>query len=153
VRGWLPPRDFLFTTGENQMSFEVSRNKNSREGTQAPSSLQEPLFDDEAWALYRIGSALAPEGDGRALRLCADRVVPRLRKRAAASGVARFDELADELSRWSLRLAAANGAEDLTVSEADLLWRSRGELVPVLMKEMRCANERSRGDRSKAVLH
>jgi hypothetical protein len=152
VRGWLPPRDFAFTTGEKQMSFEESRNENSREGTQAPTSPAEPLFDEEARALLRIGSAMASTGGGRALRLCADRVIRRLRKRAAAPGLGYLGDLADELSRLSLLMAGVDGADDLTASERHQIAKTRGELAQALAATRR-EDDRRGGSWPKSILN
>jgi hypothetical protein len=137
--------------GENQMSFQESPKKNPREATGPSSSPRESLFDDEVMALME--SVTAPEADGRAWRLLADRLVVRLRKRAAALGAACLDELADDLSWRSLALAVADGARDLTASEADYIWKSRGEIAQALMEEMGYAGERSAADWANALLN
>jgi hypothetical protein len=135
------------------MPFEESRNKNPREGTEASSASREPLLDDEAIALSRIACAMESEAMAGRGGFAWTGLFRPLHKRAAATGAACLDELADELSRMSLLLATAEGAEDLTACEADYLWKSRDELAQVLMEELGCAGHRSGGNSPKPIMH
>ncbi len=77
----------------------------------------EQLLDGEAEALTRKLIALALQGDGPALRLCLDRLLPPRKDRAVAFALPKLERAADVvLAHAALVEAVAAGA--LTPSEA-----------------------------------
>ena len=78
--------------------------------------LAEQLLDGEAEALTRKAIEMAKTGDGPALRLCLDRIVPPRRDRPAQFALPPITEAKDAVTA-SASILAAVAAGDLTPSE------------------------------------
>jgi hypothetical protein len=79
--------------------------------------LAEQLLDGEAEALTRKAIELALTGDGAALRLCLDRILPPRRDRPVAFSLPPLSCPADAIAAMGA-IAAAVGDGELTPSEA-----------------------------------
>jgi Family of unknown function (DUF5681) len=82
----------------------------------------EALFDGEAESLTRKAIEMAMGGDGPALRLCLDRIVPARKDRPVSFGMPKLETAADAL-KASTAIVEAVACGDLTPSEADELSR------------------------------
>jgi tripartite-type tricarboxylate transporter receptor subunit TctC len=82
----------------------------------------EALLDGDAEAITRKAIELAKAGDGSALRLCLDRIVPARKDRPVSFGMPKLETAADAL-KASTAIVEAVACGDLTPSEADELSR------------------------------
>jgi hypothetical protein len=110
------------------MQFEKGQSGNPagrRPGSKNKSTLMaQALFESEAEELMRTAVSKAREGDSVALRLCLDRIVPRLRPRddAIAFELPQINAVADLLPALSA-IAAGVAAGELTAEQAAHLSR------------------------------
>lgn len=91
----------------------------------------EALLDGEAEKLTRKAIDLALSGDGPALRLCVERIIPARRDRIVSVTLPTFDSCDGALSALSALTAAVAGGE-LTPSEASDLAGLIGVYVKTL---------------------
>lgn len=92
-------------------------------GTRNQSTLAaEIMLDGEAEAITRIAIDRAKEGDGTALRLCLERIIPPRRERAVIFTVPHLGNVADAPLAVAAITAAASAGE-ITISEATELAR------------------------------
>jgi Family of unknown function (DUF5681) len=82
--------------------------------------LAEGMFEGEAEAIIRAAIDLAKSGDAAAVRVCLDRIAPRVRHRAIAFELPPLHSAASALSALA-DIAAAVSSGDLTPAEADSL--------------------------------
>jgi hypothetical protein len=82
----------------------------------------EALLDGDAEAITRKAIELAKAGDGAAIRLCLDRIVPARKDRPVSFGMPKLETAADAL-KASTAIVEAVACGDLTPSEADELSR------------------------------
>jgi hypothetical protein len=101
--------------------FEPGKSGNpagKRKGTRHRiTMLTEQLLDGEAEALTRKAIELGLTGDGAALRLCLDRILPPRRDRPVAFSLPPLSSPADAIAAMGA-IAAAVGHGELTPSEA-----------------------------------
>ena len=91
-------------------------------GGQPPSVLLVLEVGGEAESLTRKAIEMAMGGDGPALRLCLDRIVPARKDRPVSFGMPKLETAADAL-KASTAIVEAVACGDLTPSEADELSR------------------------------
>jgi hypothetical protein len=82
--------------------------------------LAEGMFEGEAAAIIRAAIDLAKSGDTAAVRVCLDRIAPRMRHRAIAFELPPLHSAASALSALA-DIAAAVSSDDLAPAEADSL--------------------------------
>jgi hypothetical protein len=110
------------------MQFEKGQSGNPagrRPGSKNRATLMaQALFEGEAEELLRTALKMAREGDSGALRLCLDRIVPRLRPRddAIAFELPQINVVADLLPALSA-ITAGLAAGELTAEQAAHLSR------------------------------
>ena len=91
----------------------------------------EELFEGEAEAIIRAAIEKAKEGDMAAVRLCLDRVAPRLKDRGAAFAFPPLDTATSALTAFA-NIAEAVAGGELTASEAGELSRLAERYVSLL---------------------
>ena len=93
----------------------------------------EALFEGEGEMIIRTAIKQAIEGDSTALRLCLDRLAPRLTARACPVSfeIPRLESAADALAALS-RIAVAVGAGTLAPDEADELSKPINRWIDAL---------------------
>ena len=105
------------------MQFEKGQSGNPagrRPGSKNKATLMtQALFEGEAEVLFRTAVSRALEGDSMALRLCLERIAPRLRPRedAIAFELPQINAVADLLPALSA-IVAGVAAGDLTAEQA-----------------------------------
>jgi hypothetical protein len=117
------PIDSTIQRRRHQMQFEKGQSGNP--AGRAPGSknrstlMAQALLEGEAEELLRIAVKMAREGDSVALRLCLDRIAPRLRPRddAIAFELPQINTVADLLPALSA-IAAGVASGDLTAEQA-----------------------------------
>lgn len=82
----------------------------------------EALLDGEAESLTRKAIEMAKAGDGPALRLCLDRIVPARKDRPVAFDMPKL-ETAEDALKASIAIVEAVAGGELTPLEADELSR------------------------------
>ena len=117
--------------GNGRFAQGVSGNPRGRpRGSRNKASLlAEALLDGDAEALVRTAIELAKKGDGVALRLCLERLLPVKRERAITIDLPPINSAADAKDAMAAIIASAARGE-LSPSEASRLppwlhWRAR----------------------------
>jgi hypothetical protein len=110
--------------GETQMTFEKGQSGNP--AGRPPGSrnkatiLAEEMFQGEAEAIIRMAIDKAKEGDMTAIRLCLERVLPRLRDRATVFDLPPINGVPEALAALTAIVAGVRGGE-LTAAEGSEL--------------------------------
>ena len=106
----------------------------------------EAIMDDDAEAITRKVIELAMDGDGPALRMCMDRIMPVRRDRHVPFDLPPIDTAADAVKAGTALLGAV-AAGDLTPSEAAEL----GKLVDTVVRSIEVTDVQERLARLEAT--
>jgi Family of unknown function (DUF5681) len=82
--------------------------------------LAESMFQGEAEAIIRMAIAKAKEGDMTAIRLCLERVFPRLRDRATLFDLPPINDAPEALAAMTTIVAGVRGGEITAAEGSDL---------------------------------
>src|SRR5260370_1731804 len=131
-----PPRAALDAQpGENQMQFEKGQSGNPagrpRGSRNKATILAEAMFEGETEAIIRMALDKAREGDITAIRLCLERVFPRLRDRATVFDLPPINGAPEALTALTTIVAGARGG-DPTAAEGSSLTKLVDHYPPAL---------------------